>query len=208
MQKLLLALLLFVTLISNSQPVVFKIADTYYRSDPFEKPFNKFLEHLVNDPTLENKTIKKKTDSTLFFLEGTYKRHSPFFFRNIGTKIVLAEQEEIVSDSLQLVQTTYVYQIIGYAPAGESGVEDVKAEFEKFCKKYRNKFGESNYKELTQGDTKSGEMRNYMIERMNFYPLTVAWATTSDKSNNIFAITLRFRMAENTAYLPIPFYGF
>jgi hypothetical protein len=191
-----------------AQETIFNIAKTYYRSDPFEKEFSSFLNHLMNDPTLINKTINKKTDSTLFFLEGIYTSHSPFFFKADHTKIILAEKEEVENDSLQYVNTTFYYQLIAYASPGEEGVRDVRETFEKFCRHYKKKFDGDNYKELKAEEKQVGEIRDYSLKYPGFYPLTVAWATANGQNDNIFALTIRFRVFENQAYLPIATNGF
>ena len=201
-------IVIFICSKTLAQEAVFNIAKTYYRSDPFEKEFSAFLNRLMNDPTLINKTIHKKTDSTLFFLEGIYTSHSPFFFKANHTKIILAEKEEVENDSLQYVNTTFNYQLIGYASPGEEGIKDVREEFEKFCRRYKKKFDGDNYKELKAGEKQAGEIRNFSLKYPDFYPLTVAWATSKEHNDNIFALTIRFRVFENQAYLPIATYGF
>src|SRR5437762_6030635 len=75
---------------SSAQQIVYDIAKSYYRSNPFENEFSKFLNHLMNDPTLADKIIHKKTDSTLFFLKGVYSSHNPFFFKANKTEVILA----------------------------------------------------------------------------------------------------------------------
>ena len=35
----------------------------YFRSDPFSRSFSGFLKHLINDPDIYDKNIKKKTDT-------------------------------------------------------------------------------------------------------------------------------------------------
>ena len=77
-------LVVFTVLITNhssyGQDPVSKITKTYFRPDPFSKEFSSFVLHLINDPTLTNKIVLKRTDSTLFYLEGRYITFNPFFF--------------------------------------------------------------------------------------------------------------------------------
>jgi hypothetical protein len=190
----------------SAQQAIYDIAKNYYRANPFENKFNSFLNHLMNDPALLNKTIHKKTDTTLFFLEGTYSSHSPFFFKADKTKIILAENEEVKNvenDSSLYLQTTFFYQIIAYAPAGEEGIKDVKEEFEKLCRRNNKKFDGNNYKELRTDEKQGGEIRNYSSDYPGFFPLTIAWATSKEHNDNILALTIRFMVFENQAYLPI-----
>jgi hypothetical protein len=203
-KSLLLLLLLFQLPVFAQQPLQ-KIAASYFRSTPFDKEFSKFLTHLMNDPTLVDKTINKKNDSTLFFFQGTYSSYNPFFFKPLKTKIILAEREELTNDSTSQLQTIYVYQLIGYAPAGQDGIDDVKEEFEKFCRRYKKSFWTSDYQELKEkeNEQQSGEIRDFLPKKnISFYPLTVAWATSKTHNDNVFAITLRFKVFDNIAYLP------
>jgi hypothetical protein len=201
MKRSLLLLMLSYHLAGHSQETFVKISESYFRSTPFHKEFSRFVSHLMNDPTLINKRILKKTDSTLFFLEGDYSSHNPFFFKSIRTSVILAEKELETGDSLRPAQTIYIYQLIGYAPSGEDGIKEVKAEYEKFCRRYKKGFSESAYKELKEGDKQSGEMNNFSFNGLSFYPLTAAWATSKTHQDNLFAITIRFKVFNNTAYL-------
>lgn len=189
---------------ATAQKIIADIAKKYYRSNPFENEFSKFLNHLINDPTLENKKINKKTDSTLFFMEGIYTSHDPFFFKPIRTKIILAEREDVeAEDTLQYIQTTFFYQLVAYASPGEAGLKDVKDEFEKIGRHYKKKFEGDNYKELKVKNTQTGEVRDYSLKYPGFFPFTVAWATSDNQKDNLIAITIRFRVFDNMAYVPM-----
>src|SRR5678815_5056358 len=50
----------------HSEPydALLQMVKGYFRSDPYKTEFSWFLDHLLNDPTLTNKTINKKTDSS------------------------------------------------------------------------------------------------------------------------------------------------
>lgn len=203
MKKIYLLLLLLTSLTAYPQSTYIKISENYYRSAPFNKEFSKFLNHLINDPTIVNKKILKRTDSTLFYLKGTYTTHNPFFFKSIRTGVILAEQEFVVQqDSANLLHTIYAYQLIGYAPPGVEGMKDVKDEFEKFCRHYKKGFWDNKSEEIKKDDGQHGEIRDYSFRYLSFFPLTVAWATSSDHTENIFALTLRFMVVNNIPYLP------
>lgn len=105
---------------------LYKITDDYFRTNPFKMEFNKFLSSFINDPALTEKNIKKKTDSTLFYLQGVYSSYSPFFFPATRCKIILAEQQEYTDSSLNETYTYFVYQLIGYAPPGIAGLKDTQ----------------------------------------------------------------------------------
>ncbi len=207
MKKFYLLLIITSTAFYTEAQRLNTITQTYYRISPFNKEFSAFLLRLMNDPTLTDKTIHRKTDSTLFFLEGTYKNHSPFFFKAGKTKIILAEREHL-TDSGRQINSIFLYQLVGYAPAGEEGVKDILEEFEKFCRQHKKGFDGQSIRELKSQENKLGEVRDYLYNNLIFSPLTVAWSTNKEKSENVFAITVRFMVVENNAYLPVPADGF
>src|SRR5215467_986849 len=55
-----------------------KIVKNYFRSDPYQNKFGFFLNHLMNDPLLTNKTTRLRTDTNFFYFQGVYKSYSPF----------------------------------------------------------------------------------------------------------------------------------
>jgi len=183
----------------------YKATEQYFRHDPFKNEFSQFLNNLINDPLLLQKEVKKTTDSTLFFLQGLYATHSPFFFPTITCKVVLAERLEY-PDSLSLIPVRYfIYQLVGYAPSGEEGLKDVKKEFDKLNQRLKKGLVLSEEKDLKQDNGKSGMIVNYTYNRIIFSPLTIAWASSADKKENMVVLTVRFIMTNNQAYLPIPF---
>ncbi len=182
---------------------IYKVTQDYFRYDPFKTEFNQFLNKLISDPGLSEKNIKKKTDSTLFFLEGIYKSHSPFFFLSTRCKVILAERQEYTDSLSNEIYTYFVYQLIGYAPPGEDGLKDIKQEFDKLNRRFKKGLEPIEQKELKRGSEKSGVIINYTFKGMVFYPLTIAWATSKDLKENIIALSIRFFMDENKAFLPI-----
>jgi hypothetical protein len=62
-----------------------KIVKNYFCSDPYQNEFGVFLKHLINDPILINKTVKKKP-TPVFSFSGEYKDYSPFNF--LADKII------------------------------------------------------------------------------------------------------------------------
>jgi len=199
MRKCLLLVFTCACSILHAQNAVIKVAGNYFKTSPFEKEFSQFLQQLLSDPSLSNKNTRKKTDSTLFFFEGRYGTYNPFFFKPIQTRVILAEKEQVVvQDSLSILHTIYEYQLIGYAPPGIQGINDVKQEFDKINRRFMKDFSSYESSELKKG----GLIRDYMYTSFPFYPFTLAWASNTDHTENIFAITVRFQVADNWAYLP------
>lgn len=183
-----------------------KIAHDYFRVSPFNKDFSTFVSRLMNDPSVQQSTIRRKTDTTLFFLEGIYSTHKPFFFRPDKVKIILSERET-EGDSINPAQPFFLYQIVGYAPPGKEGKTDVQDEYEKLVRQYKRAFDMNHPRELKDGDTLSGEIRDFYFENVSFPVMTLAWST-NEINGNVLAITIRFFVYDNRAFLPIAAYRF
>ena len=183
-----------------------KIAHDYFRISPFNKDFSTFVSRLMNDPSVQQSTIRRKTDTTLFFLEGIYNTHKPFFFRPDKVKIILSERET-EGDSINPAQPFFLYQIVGYAPPGKEGKTDVQDEYEKLVRQYKRAFDMNHPRELKDGDTLSGEIRDFYFENVSFPVMTLAWST-NNINGNVLAITIRFFVFDNRAFLPIAAYRF
>jgi|SRR5438477_5838345 len=56
----------------SKDDAIFQVARHYLRSNPYNIHFSAFLNHLINDPTLSNKTIQKRSDTSFFFFRGVY----------------------------------------------------------------------------------------------------------------------------------------
>src|SRR5262245_22315197 len=82
------------------QDVLLQVAKNYFRSNPFDREFSQFLSHIMNDPTLTNSIINKRTDTTFFYLRGEYTHHNPFFFKAKRTSVIVGEKEIVLNDSL------------------------------------------------------------------------------------------------------------
>lgn len=181
----------------------YNAAEDYFRSSPFNKPFNEFTYGLMKDPALVEKKINKKTDSTLFFLQGKYFSYSPFFIPLIQCKIILAEREEFLDSLSADVYTYFVYQVIGNAAAGENGRKDVKEEFEKLNRKFSKKINTADKTDLKTNNQQSGMLINYRYKKFPFFPLSIAWTSSDDMKENRIIISMRFYVMDNKAYLPI-----
>lgn len=184
----------------TSDPII-QIAKTYFRSNPYNIRFSTFLNHLVNDPTLSNKTLTKRTDTSFFFFKGDYSGHNPFGFKANRTEVRLAETEMEVGDSASTVDTLLLYQVLGYS-YGNEGTEAVKKEFSKFDRKYGKKFLQQDA-EIKKNDQTIGSVRNYFVLVTPFSPISIAWARLDD-FQSVFSVTVRIKVVENTATLPVP----
>lgn len=178
-----------------------KIAHDYFRVSPFNKDFSTFITRLMNDPGVLEKKVNLKTDSSLFFMEATYTKHQPFFFKPDKVKVILSEREMEI-DSVRYIPSFFLYQLVGYAPAGSEGITDVKKEYEKLVRKYTRSFDMNHARELKDGETVNGEIRDFYFTNVSFPLVTLAWSSNTT-NGNVLAITIRFEVIENRAFLPI-----
>jgi hypothetical protein len=201
-KKSILLLVLFFQTSSHAQsePIP-QIIKHYFRSNPYHIKFSSFLNHLINDPTLSNKKIIRRTDTSFFFFQGNYTTHNPFGFKADRTEIRLAETEVAMDDSLPTMDTLLLYQLLGYSYSKE-GTATVKNEFSKFNRKY-NKNLYSQDAEIKRGNEVVGGIKNYFALVSPFSPISIAWARLDDLQS-VFTITIRIKVIENMATLPIP----
>ena len=186
--------------VSKDNPI-FRAARHYLRSNPYNIHFSAFLNHLMNDPTLSDKTIQKRTDTSLFFFRGIYNNHNPYGFKASRTEVRLTERRVAMEDSLSTVDTLLFYQLIGYG-YGAAGIESVKNEFSKFDRRYGNEFY-SELGEMKKGDDIVGMIKNYyFLDLTLLSPLSISWEKLDDYQS-AFTITFRIKLMQNIATLPI-----
>ncbi|MDP4263804.1 MAG: hypothetical protein Q8941_14850 [Bacteroidota bacterium] len=207
MRKLYLVLS-FISLVSfsaDSQSPVYKIVHSYFRSDPFQTEFSAFLTHLLNDPTLTEKILNKRTDSSLFYFQGTYTNHNPFFFKPTKVKVVLTETPVLV-DSLHHPDTIFTYQLFAYDNDSKEGVHELKKEFEKICHRYKGDFPKNTYSETREGTELKGETYNFFDSFHAVAPFAVAWLGPNEDKEICLVIVIRMGLSNNKAELPVSFY--
>lgn len=187
-----------------AQQSIIDIPKAYFRSNPFDKEFSKFLTHLLNDPTLSNITLQKRSDSSLFYFKGEYSQHNPFTFKALRTEVILAETELQLADSIFQIDTILLYQLLGYTKGGKTGVDEVKKEYNRFNRKFGHSFTNTESRDLIKANHVSGAISNYFVLFKLLSPITIAWAELSETDENVFAITLRIKVQENIATLPEP----
>lgn len=186
-----------------SQEGLFEFTKSYFRSDPLASEFNIFLNHLMNDPTLYDKEIQKRTDTSLFYFLGTYSKYDRFFFKPKKVEILLQEQSLKYVDSLPS-DTLFVYQLTAYAESNSSGQQDVKREFERIHRIFNKKFYESNYRNLETEGFGTGGLHNYFVNFSTLAPVTTAWGKIKDQF--VLQITLRIKTNANRAILAASLY--
>jgi hypothetical protein len=178
-----------------------KVAKAYFRSNPYQVHFSTFLNHLTHDPTLSHKTIRKRTDTSFFSLQGEYDSHNPYSFKASRVEIRLVEGTVSLEDSLSTSDTLLFYQLLGYS-YGEKAVAAVKGEFERFERRYRHYFPQSEFSELKREDKVIGLVENYFTSLASFSPLAISWIKIDDYQC-VFTVSFRMKVFDNFATLPM-----
>jgi hypothetical protein len=206
MRKFYLSLLpvLIIACTSFGQQAVVKITQSYFRSDPFGTEFSSFLKHLINDPTLTDKLIEKKTDTSLFYFQGIYSNYNPFFFKPKRVEVILAETP-IKIDSLN-TDTIYIYQLAAFNTNTKDAVLEIKKEFEKIYKRYKNGFFKNTYAENLKESKLTEVTYNFFDPLHAVSPFALTWIGPTEDKEMCLILTIRIQISNNEAILPVPFY--
>lgn len=184
-----------------------RFSKSYFRSDPFTGEFSGFLTHLINDPLLTRKNTRKRTDSTLYSFNGVFTNYNPFFFKPKRVEILLEETPVQYDDSPAGTDTLFTYQLIAYADNTNKGKEEITREFEKIHRQNKNKYYDSNYREIKEGDEVTITLHNYFVPAHLLSPLSIALIKLKQTNEIALNLTLRFKLSENKAILPAPLYN-
>lgn len=204
-KRCLLLFFLFIYHLSFGQDVVYNVAKSYFRANPFNKEFSSFLSYLLNDPRIKDKVMEKRTDSTLFYFQGTYTTHNPFFFKPKKVEVILSEMVIPIVDSLP-PDTIFAYQLLAYDDDSKEGVQELKKEFEKIFKRYKNSFAGNQYTENSAATKIPGETYNFFDPLHAVSPFAISWFGPDEKKETCLVLTIRMDVYKNQAILPVPFY--
>jgi hypothetical protein len=206
MRKILLTLFIasFYFTGSFAQEGLYQFSKSYYRSNPFVGNFSGFLNHLLNDPSLQEKAIQKRTDSSLFYFSGIYTNYNPFFFKPKKLQILLQEISVQYADSL-IHDTIFIYQLLAYADGTSKGQQEVKREFEKIHRVFNKRFYNSNYQYLNTGEVITGGVHNYFVAYSGLAPVSTVWSKIDNEF--VLNISLRIKASGNRAVLAASLYN-
>ena len=188
----------------HGQEIVFKITREYFRSDPFRGEFSGFVKHLFNDPALKDKVTEQRTDSSLFYFQGTYTNFNPFFFKPKRVEVILTEME-VDLDTLGK-DTIYTYQLLAYADDNKDGINDIKKEFDRIYKHYNKGFNRNTYDENPANSKIKGVTYNFFDRQHMVSPFALSRYDATDSKEACLMLTIRMDTYDNRAMLPIPFY--
>ena len=200
MKKLVVLIFILTAFSSYSQHPLQSILKTYFRAHPFDIRFSSFVTSLQQDPWFTIETYDRRTDSTFFFLTGTYKNFNPFRYLPKELKLVVAEEEIIYADSLKTHDTIINLQIMGLTDTGIVNRKAVEKEFKRFHNNQADRFSNS----VHQTFEGKGEVYYYFISPLSIPPVSIAWGHF-ETNQYTFTITIRFKIKENMAnYIVAP----
>ena len=113
---------------------------------------------------------------------------------------------EVIIDQDSLPRDTiYAYEIFAYDNDTREGEQEVKKEFEKIFRHYKNNF-DSNKLILNSADGKlPGATYNFFDPRHAISPFAVSWFGPTERKEFCLVLTIRFDAYLNEAVLPMPF---
>lgn len=200
MKKLIVFIFILIAFSSHSQNPLQPLLKTYFRVHPFDIRFSTFVTSLQQDPWFTVETYNRRTDSSFFFLTGTYKNFNPFRYLPKELKLVVAEEEIIYADSLKTHDTIINLQIMGLTDTGIVNSKAVEREFKRFHNNQADRFSNS----VHQTFKNIGEVYYYFISPLSIPPVSIAWGRV-ETNQYTFTITVRFKIIENMAnYIVAP----
>lgn len=175
------------------------ILTDYFRTNPFETRFSTYLTSLQKDPWLSIEEFSRRTDSSFFFLTGTYKNFNPFHYPVKEVRLIIAEGQFIHTDSLKTIDTIITIQLLGITDTATSNKVNVTKEFKRFNNKYASAFWNYRYDKVEKASQITAEVNNYFIYPYSISPISDAWGRIPGTHQFTFTITIRCKLKENIA---------
>ena len=200
MKKVLFPLFILIAGTGYSQYPAESLIKTYFRTHPFDMRFSSFIASLQQDPWFTIETYSRRTDTTFFYLTGTYKNFNPFRYPPQELRLILAEEEIIHTDSLKTRDTIMNLQLLGIIDSGRVNSKVVEKEFNRFHKNQVDRFSSYTHNAYEKKDGSiSAEINNYFVFPYSIAPITIAWGLLPETYQYAFTITIRFKVKENKA---------
>jgi len=200
MKKILLPFFILIVSTSYSQNPLQSLLKTYFRSHPFDMRFSSFIASLQQDTWFTIETYDRRTDTSFFYLTGTYKNFNPFHYPSNEIRLVLAEQVIIHTDSLKTHDTIMNLQLMGISDSGAVNSKFVEKEFKRFHKNQADRFSSDTYDTFEEKNGRiTAEIYNYFVSPFSIAPITIARGILPDTNQYAFTITIRFKVKENMA---------
>ena len=200
MKKILFPLFILVVSTGYSQNPIQSVLKTYFRTHPFDMKFSSFITSLQHDPWFTLETYGRRTDTSSFFITGTYKNFNPFRFVPKELRLIVAEEEIVHTDSLKTQDTIMSLQLLAISDSGEVNSKIVEKEFKRFHNNQEKRFSSSTSNSYKEKDgSLTTRSYNYFISPFSIAPVTIAWGILPGSNQYAFVITIRFKVKENSA---------
>ena len=200
MRKILFPLFILLVSTGHSQNPIQSALKNYFRTHPFDMKFSSFITSLKQDPWFTIDTYGRRTDTSFFFITGTYKNFNPFRFVPKELRLIVAEEEIVHGDSLQTHDTIMNLQLLAISDSGEINSKLVEKEFKRFHNNQASRFSSNTSNSFKEKDgSLTVKVYNYFVSPFSIAPVTIAWGILPETNQYVFTITIRFKVKENTA---------
>jgi len=200
MKKILFPFFILIVCTSYSQHPLQSILKTYFRTHPFDMRFSSFIASLQQDPWFTIESYSRRTDTSFFFITGTYKNFNPFHYPPKELRLILAEEEIVHMDSLKTHDTIMNLQLLGISDSDAVSSNLAEKEFKRFHKNQGDRFSSNTSNSIKEKDgSLTTKVYNYFIFPFSIAPVTIAWGVLPDTNRYAFTITIRFKVKENMA---------
>ena len=200
MKKILFSLFILIVNTGYSQNPIQPVLKNYFRTHPFDMKFSSFIASLQQDPWFTVETYGRRTDTSFFFITGTYKNFNPFRFVPKELRLIVAEEEIVHTDSLKTLDTIMNLQLLAISDSGEINSKIVEKEFKRFHNSQASRFSSNTSSSFKEKDgSLKVKVYNYFVSPFSIAPLTIAWGTLPGSNQYALIITIRFKVKENNA---------
>jgi len=200
MKKILLPIFLLTVTMGYCQNPLQSILKTYFRTHPFDMRFSSFIATLQQDPWFTIETYGRRTDTSFFYITGTYKNFKPFHYSPKELRLILAEEEIIHRDSSKTHDTIMNLQLLGIIDSSAVSSDLAEKEFKRFHKNQGPRFSNNTSNSFKEKDgSLTTKVYNYFVSPFAIAPVTIAWGILPDTNQYAFTITIRFKVRENIA---------
>ena len=200
MKRILFPLFILIFGTGYSQNPIQSTLKNYFRSHPFDIKFSSFITSLQQDPWFTIETYGRRTDTSFFFITGTYKNFNPFRFVPKELRLIVAEEEIVHTDSLKTLDTIMNLQLLAISDSGEINSKLVEKEFKRFHNNQADRFSSNTSNSYKEKDgSLTVKVYNYFVSPFSIAPVTIAWGILPESKQNALIITIRFKVKENSA---------
>jgi hypothetical protein len=170
-----------------------KVLKTYFPVNPYKYSFSVFYKKLNENPAITNKSIQKRTDSTLFSFKGDLSNYKIGDFLFIDAEIKL-EEVQVKLTGYNITDTIIQYQLNCYCRGGSIGLEVAKKAFLYFDDNFP--MPSAWVKTKVEEGRLTGLVRDYYYPGLIVIPVSAGWMELYD-DKSAFQITIRMKLHQN-----------